>query len=408
MAPTLFNLFFAAVFYAAFHDLQEEKGIQIVSRLDGRFFAPQMFNARTKTTISSFRDLCYADDCALCAHSQEQLQDFMNRFHSAATRLGLTVSFKKTEVLTNIRDDSHSKILLDGKALKITDKFKYLGGLLSKKATMEEEINARIAKAAITFGRLYPRVWRPKGIHMSTKIDIYKACVLSVLLYGAATWSLLKPQIKKLESFHHRCLRRILQIPWQNYTPTTQVLQQAGLPSIESMVISMRLKWLGHVRRLPNERLPKILMCGAILEGKRKLGKPMLRWKDVIKRDLNILGHDTKSWWPAAAPEMKTSWRSSIFKKVSQWEVERKEQQESKRRERKKKQAEREAKETKEGKIGQFSCPVCHTRFVQKSSMYRHLYQRHPQHKPSTTCDVCNRVFKSLSGLKRHKCRPPN
>eukprot|EP00954_Amorphochlora_amoebiformis_P011955 933833-Amorphochlora_amoeboformis.AAC.1 len=78
MAPTLFNLFFAAVFYAAFHDLQEEKGIQIVSRLDGRFFAPQMFNARTKTTISSFRDLCYADDCALCAHSQEQLQDFMN------------------------------------------------------------------------------------------------------------------------------------------------------------------------------------------------------------------------------------------------------------------------------------------------------------------------------------------
>eukprot|EP00954_Amorphochlora_amoebiformis_P005940 468169-Amorphochlora_amoeboformis.AAC.1 len=63
-------------------------------------------------------------------------------------------------------------------------------------------------------------------------------------------------------------------------------------------------------------------MCGALLEGKRKLGKPILRWKDVIKRDLNILGHDTKSWWSAAAPQVKTSWRSSIFKKVSQWEVE--------------------------------------------------------------------------------------
>eukprot|EP00954_Amorphochlora_amoebiformis_P008010 620959-Amorphochlora_amoeboformis.AAC.1 len=82
----------------------------------------------------------------------------MSRFHSASSRLGPTVSFKKTEVLTNRPSDARTKIKLNGKALKITSQFTHLGGILSKNVYMEEETKARIAKSVKTSGRLCPRV----------------------------------------------------------------------------------------------------------------------------------------------------------------------------------------------------------------------------------------------------------
>ncbi|GAB5369145.1 hypothetical protein AAMO2058_001380600 [Amorphochlora amoebiformis] len=81
----------------------------------------------------------------------------MSRFHSASSRLGPTVSFKKTEVLTNRPSDARTKIKLNGKALKITSQLTHLGGILSKNVYMEEETKARIATSVKTCGRLCPR-----------------------------------------------------------------------------------------------------------------------------------------------------------------------------------------------------------------------------------------------------------
>ena len=57
----------------------------------------------------------------------------------------------------------------------------YLGGIVSHK------INARIAKATSAFGRLTKRLWTNKGIRLDTKISVYKAAVITSLLYGCET-----------------------------------------------------------------------------------------------------------------------------------------------------------------------------------------------------------------------------
>ena len=45
------------------------------------------------------RDFLFADECALAAHSEEDLQCLADCFSTAAKAFGLIISMKKTEVL---------------------------------------------------------------------------------------------------------------------------------------------------------------------------------------------------------------------------------------------------------------------------------------------------------------------
>ncbi len=86
---------------------------------------------------------------------------------------------------------------------------------------------------------------------------------------------------KKLNSFHLRCLRRILCIQWQDKVPNTEVLECAGMRSMSAILSEKRLRWLGHVRRMGPGRIPRDLLYGELAEGSRLIGRPRLRYKDI-------------------------------------------------------------------------------------------------------------------------------
>ena len=62
-----------------------------------------------------------------------------------------------------------------------------------------------------------------------------------------------------------------------------------------------RLRWLGHVTRMENNRIPKELHYGELASGKRPTGRSQLHFKDVCKPDLKALAIDTKTWEVVAA-----------------------------------------------------------------------------------------------------------
>jgi hypothetical protein len=51
-----------------------DPGIQILYRTDGGTFNLQRLHAKTKFTLALVRDLLYTDDCAIVAHSEQDLQ----------------------------------------------------------------------------------------------------------------------------------------------------------------------------------------------------------------------------------------------------------------------------------------------------------------------------------------------
>ena len=72
--------------------------------------------------------------------------------------------------------------------LKAVTKFCYLGGVLSNDCSINPEIAGRFAKASSNFGHL-AKLWDKHDISLVTKVSVYQAAVLTVLLYGAETWT---------------------------------------------------------------------------------------------------------------------------------------------------------------------------------------------------------------------------
>ena len=80
----------------------------------------------------------------------------------------------------------------------------YLGSILSTDVNADIEISARIEKASSSFGKLSKRLWNDHGIRLDTKVAVYKAAVLSVLLFGCESWTLYRRHIRNLDQFHMR------------------------------------------------------------------------------------------------------------------------------------------------------------------------------------------------------------
>ena len=57
-----------------------------------------------------------------------------------------------------------------------------------------------------------------------------------------------------------------------------------------SLLIQIWLRWLRHVIRMKDGRIPKDILYNEITIGTRPAGRPNLRFKVVCKRDLSTLG----------------------------------------------------------------------------------------------------------------------
>ncbi|XP_066282992.1 uncharacterized protein [Branchiostoma lanceolatum] len=316
MAPTLFGIFFALLLKQAFGTATE--GIYLRTRSDGRLFNLNRLKAKTKVREALSRDLLFADDAGLAAHTEQGLQSLMDRFSRACNDFGLIISLKKTEVLGQ-DVEAPPAITIGDYELKAVNHFTYLGSTASNNLSLDKEIDKRIGKAATTLARLTTRVWENPKLSVKTKMAVYNACVLSTLLYGSETWSTYAKQENRLNAFHMRCMRRILGISWKDKVTNTEVLSRAGLPTMFTLLRQRRLRWLGHVRRMEDGRIPKDLLYGELISGKRRTGRPQLRFKDVCKRDLKALDINTEHWEDLASD--RSRWRCTLFRQLKSGEI---------------------------------------------------------------------------------------
>ncbi|GFO32339.1 endonuclease-reverse transcriptase [Plakobranchus ocellatus] len=163
----------------------------------------------------SINNLRYADDTALIAEIKEDLQKLLNIAEEESRKKGLELNSKKAEVMVISRKQESPKcdIFTNEVKLKQTEKFKYLGTIISNDGKTNKEISARTAQAKINFQEMKTIL---TNIHISieTRKRALQCHIESVLMYGCEAWTISKQIQNKLEATEMWFLRRMLRIPW--------------------------------------------------------------------------------------------------------------------------------------------------------------------------------------------------
>ena len=205
--------------------------------------------AKSKVQTEMLDEFLFVDDMAKGAPT-EKMQKGMDQVSDSCDSYDLTINIKKIEVVYQPAPGKLYKeptITVKGQRLQVLDKFTYLGSTLSRVVHIDDEVNARIAKASAAFGRLCGSIWDRSGIRLDTKLKVYRSVVLPTLLYACETWTVNQRHAKRLNHFHTSCLRKLLKIKWQDRIPNTEVLKRAGMQSIHTPLILAQLRWTGHV-----------------------------------------------------------------------------------------------------------------------------------------------------------------
>ena len=124
-------------------------------------------------------------------------------------------------------------------------------------------------------------------ITLPTKVRLVKAMVFPVVMYGCESWTVKKPEHRRIDAFELWCWRRFLRVPWTARRSNQSILKEInpGI-SLEGMMLKLKLQYFGQLMRRVDS-LEKTLMLGEI-GGRRRRGQPRMRWLDGIMDSMDV------------------------------------------------------------------------------------------------------------------------
>ena len=130
-----------------------------------------------------------------------------------------------------------------------------------------------------------------RNLTIHRKIAVYNAVVISTILYGCKSWVPYHRHIRLLESFHIRRFQIIVGLCLWSKVSHSVIGSGAGVPSIESMLLHRHLRWLGHVIRMPVDRLHHHVLYGKLTQDRWCVGGQKKHLTDHIMSILNKMQH---------------------------------------------------------------------------------------------------------------------
>ena len=125
------------------------------------------------------------------------------------------------------------------------------------------------------------------NIPMETKSKIMNSIFVPTLTYQCQTWTMAKPLERKTTTCEMRCLRKAVNKTRRDMIPNTKIREMVGTKSIHHHIQQQRIKWFGHLTRLPMHH-PAQRAYNTRFSARKARGRPRKTWINGVKETLSL------------------------------------------------------------------------------------------------------------------------
>ena len=226
-------------------------------------------------STGSLIQMQYADDIGWlgmnCSHRIEQTK---KEIPDILSKRNLIINEAKTEeyIIEKGGDQEWSKC-------------KYLGTRLDTK----EDITSR-KRSANNAIKSIEHITKDRRIGVELKMRAFNAYVASIFLYNSETWTISKTTANTIDSFHRRLLRYAVNIRYPAKISNEKLYKLTKEKPWSQVIKQRRLRFTGHVLRLPEETPVRQALSEYQRPLKRPRGAPKFTWQKNIDNDLRSIG----------------------------------------------------------------------------------------------------------------------
>ena len=161
-------------------------------------------------------------------------------------KVGLKFNIQKTKIMASGPITSWE---IDGKTVKTVSDFILGGSKITADGDCSHEIKRHLLLGRKVMTNL-DSIFKSRDITLSTKVQLVKAMVFPVVMYGCESWTVKKAEYQRIDAFELWCWRRLLRVPWIARRSNLSILKEISPGcSLEGLMLKLKLQYFGHLMR---------------------------------------------------------------------------------------------------------------------------------------------------------------
>ena len=208
----------------------------------------------TRTSPTSEADVAKLNlvhTCESCTREFTKLRGLkmhMARTRTQRSRVGSLTDKAVKSSKRRAAEASLDKVVIGSDPpLENVSHFQYLGSRLQGDGSDEADVGHRLEIAQSAFSTL-SHLWADHRLSRTTKLRLNRVCVCSSLTHCCEAWTLTRAVTRSINGFNSRCL----------HVMTGEHYRETAIAPAYDLVLAVRrrrLRYLGHVLRMPAERM---------------------------------------------------------------------------------------------------------------------------------------------------------
>ena len=170
--------------------------------------------------------------------AENELKSFLIKVKEESEKVDLKLNIQKTEIMAPGPVTSWE---IDGETVETVTDFIFLGSKITADNDCSHEI-----KRCLFLGRKVmtnlDSILKSRDITLPTKVNLVKAIVFPVVMYGYESWTIKKAEHQRIDAFELRCWRRLLRVPWTARRSNQSILKEISPEySLEGLMLELKL-----------------------------------------------------------------------------------------------------------------------------------------------------------------------